>query len=104
MEYELLVASVIAVPFLAHWKVKGPVPEGVVLKLARLPGQSVRLVRALALVLVNTVKDARAQGFDVMLLVDAVRAVNVNPGDGEAAEAEMRQRGARPLRIEHVAP
>jgi len=52
----------------------------------------------------NTVKDARAQGFDVMLLVDAVRAVNVNPGDGEAAEAEMRQRGARPLRIEHVAP
>ena len=30
-------------------------PEGAVLKLARLLGQSVRLVRALALVLVNTV-------------------------------------------------
>ena len=52
----------------------------------------------------NTVKDARTQGFDVMLLVDAIRAVNVNPGDAEAAEAEMRQRGARPLRIEQVAP
>ncbi len=43
----------------------------------------------------NTVKDARALGYDVVLLTDAVRAVEVQPGDGERALAEMRGLGAR---------
>lgn len=43
----------------------------------------------------NTVKDARALGYDVVLLTDAVRAVEVQPGDGEKALAEMRGLGAR---------
>lgn len=41
----------------------------------------------------NTVKDAVSQGFEVVLLVDAVRAVDVHPGDGERALAGMRALG-----------
>jgi len=48
----------------------------------------------------NTVLDARKAGFDVLLLVDAVRAVNVKPGDGERAEREMRAAGAVATRFE----
>lgn len=43
----------------------------------------------------HTVLDALAAGFEAVLLVDAVRAVDVGPGDGEAAIERMRQRGAR---------
>lgn len=43
----------------------------------------------------NTVLDARAQGFGVLVLADAVRAVEVAPGDGERAMAKMKQAGAR---------
>jgi nicotinamidase/pyrazinamidase len=43
----------------------------------------------------NTVKDALALGYTVLLLTDAVRAVDVNPGDGERALAEMERLGAR---------
>jgi len=42
----------------------------------------------------STVRDARKAGFDVLLLADAVRAVNARPGDGERAEGEMRREGA----------
>jgi nicotinamidase/pyrazinamidase len=42
----------------------------------------------------NTVLDARKQGFRVKALEDAMRAVDVNPGDGERAIAEMRDAGA----------
>lgn len=42
----------------------------------------------------NTVKDALAAGFTTVLLLDAIRAVNVRPGDGAAAIAEMRRLGA----------
>jgi nicotinamidase/pyrazinamidase len=42
-----------------------------------------------------TVLDARKQGFDVHVLADAVRAVEVEPGDGERALEEMRQSGAQ---------
>ena len=42
----------------------------------------------------ETVRDARKHGFDVLLLLDAVRAVDVKPGDGERAEREMREAGA----------
>ena len=42
----------------------------------------------------NTVLDARRQGFRVRALTDAMRAVNLQPGDGERALAEMRAAGA----------
>lgn len=38
--------------------------------------------------------DARAAGFDYVVLVDAVRAVDVRPGDGERALAELAAGGA----------
>lgn len=45
----------------------------------------------------NTVRDARKAGFEVLLLQDAIRAVNVKPGDGERAEREMRELGSVPV-------
>jgi len=45
----------------------------------------------------NTVRDERKAGFEVLLLRDAIRAVNVKPGDGEHAEREMREVGAVPV-------
>jgi nicotinamidase/pyrazinamidase len=42
----------------------------------------------------NTVRDALAEGFEVVLLRDAIRPVDVKPGDGERAESEMRAKGA----------
>jgi nicotinamidase/pyrazinamidase len=42
----------------------------------------------------NTVKDALALRYAVVLLSDAVRAVDANPGDGERALEEMRRLGA----------
>lgn len=45
----------------------------------------------------NTVLDARAAGFEVLVLTDAVRAVELAPGDGERAIAKMEQAGARLL-------
>lgn len=49
-----------------------------------------------------TVKDALAAGFEAVVLVDAVRAVNVTPGDGERALGEMRALGAAVARSEDV--
>lgn len=43
----------------------------------------------------NTVRDALAQGFAVLLLEDAIRAVNVQPGDGAQAIAAMQACGAQ---------
>jgi len=43
----------------------------------------------------NTVLDALKEGFEVVALTDAIRAVDVNPGDGERALEEMRAAGAR---------
>jgi nicotinamidase/pyrazinamidase len=42
----------------------------------------------------NTVLDARKNGFEVKALENAMRAVDVNPGDGERAIEEMREAGA----------
>jgi nicotinamidase/pyrazinamidase len=47
----------------------------------------------------NTVKDALRQGFKVMLLLDAIRAVERHAGDGAAAIREMTALGARPVRV-----
>lgn len=39
--------------------------------------------------------DACREGFDVAVATDAIRAVEVEPGDGERALQEMREAGAR---------
>ena len=52
----------------------------------------------------NTVRDALAEGFEVLLLADAIRAVDVNAGDGTRAQGEMQKLGARPIRYEDLAP
>ncbi|MDE3242003.1 MAG: isochorismatase family protein [Nitrospirota bacterium] len=51
----------------------------------------------------NTVKDALALGYAVVLLRDAIRSVNVHPDDGANAEAEMLRLGATPARFEDLA-
>jgi nicotinamidase/pyrazinamidase len=43
----------------------------------------------------STVLDARREGFDVTVVEDAVRGVNVEPGDSERALQEMENAGAR---------
>ena len=45
----------------------------------------------------NTVKDALKNGFSVLLLTDAIRAVNVEPDDGKKAIREMIRLGAKCL-------
>ena len=40
-----------------------------------------------------TALDARREGFEVVVVEDAIRAVNVNPGDGKKAIEEMRAAG-----------
>jgi nicotinamidase/pyrazinamidase len=42
----------------------------------------------------NTVLDARSQSFEVLVLGDAIRAVNVHPDDGAKAIQKMREHGA----------
>ena len=42
----------------------------------------------------NTVLDARRLGFDVVVLEDAIRAVELAPGDSERALAAMKEAGA----------
>ncbi|HET7202694.1 MAG TPA: isochorismatase family protein [Steroidobacteraceae bacterium] len=42
----------------------------------------------------ETVRDALAAGYDVVVLRDAVRAVDAHPGDGARALAEIEARGA----------
>ena len=52
----------------------------------------------------NTVKDALKLGYQVLLLQDAVRAVNVHPDDGIRAEKEMTEKGAVPISFDMLAP
>jgi nicotinamidase/pyrazinamidase len=42
----------------------------------------------------NTVLDARREGFDVTVVADAMRGIDVRPGDSERALEEMRLAGA----------
>ncbi len=50
------------------------------------------------------VDDAVARGYAVVVLGDAVRAVDREPGDGARALAAMRARGALVVGREDVAP
>lgn len=49
-----------------------------------------------------TTQDARAAGFDVAVLTDAVRGVDLRPGDSERALEEMRAAGAREASLADV--
>ena len=53
--------------------------------------------------MLNTVKDALRLGYAAVLLVDGIRAVNVRPNDGQAAEEEMIGLSGVPLRFEDPA-
>ncbi len=50
----------------------------------------------------HTVLDALGKDYDVRLLVDAIRPVEVESGDGERAVAQMIEAGARPTTLETV--
>jgi len=50
----------------------------------------------------QSVLDAREHGLEVMVLADAVRAVNVQPGDDARAIEAMRQAGAAVLSSEEL--
>jgi nicotinamidase/pyrazinamidase len=47
-------------------------------------------------------QDALQENFKGMLLTDAIRAVDVQPGDGEAAIQAMIARGAAPVTLHMV--
>lgn len=47
----------------------------------------------------NTVVDGLAAGFEVLLATEAIRAVNINAGDGERALARMLDAGAMPVQL-----
>ncbi len=51
----------------------------------------------------NTVKDALSLGYEVLLMADGICAVNVQAGDGRAAEAEMVRLGAKPVTLGQIA-
>lgn len=50
----------------------------------------------------NTVKDALSRGFKVALLLDAMRAVDLHAGDGQAAIEEMIKQGAEPFQFSDI--
>lgn len=49
-----------------------------------------------------TALDGRKEGFEVVVLEDAVRAVNIEPGDGERAVDEMKKAGCVFLDSEEI--
>lgn len=51
----------------------------------------------------NTVRDALRLGYQVFLLGDAIRAVDVRPGNGLRAEEEMVRLGAQLITVEEIA-
>ncbi|MEF3074532.1 isochorismatase family protein [Methylobacter sp. Wu1] len=50
----------------------------------------------------NTVRDALALNYQVFLLTDAVRAINVQPQDGQKAIDEMIQKGAKLITLSMI--
>lgn len=49
----------------------------------------------------NTALDGLEEGFEVLLVAEAMRAVDVAPGDGERAMTRMLLAGAAPVRLSH---
>jgi nicotinamidase/pyrazinamidase len=49
-----------------------------------------------------TALDALAEGFDVTLLIDAIRGIDVEPGDSQAAVEQMVTAGARPRMLDDI--
>lgn len=49
-----------------------------------------------------SVLDALSEGFEVQLLADAIRAVDLHPGEGERAVEEMKEAGAVPTTTKWV--
>ncbi|MDO8586421.1 MAG: nicotinamidase [Armatimonadota bacterium] len=49
-----------------------------------------------------TTLDALSQGFEVILLTDAIRGIDVRPGDSQAAIRRMVEAGARPAVFDEV--
>lgn len=45
----------------------------------------------------NTVRDLLREGYEIYVLTDAIRAVDVNKGDGERALREMMEKGAKTI-------
>jgi nicotinamidase/pyrazinamidase len=52
----------------------------------------------------QSVLDGRKAGFDVVVLKDAIGAVDVSPGDGERALQEMRAAGAEITSTKELTP
>lgn len=50
-----------------------------------------------------SVLGALERGFEVLVLQDAIRGVDVQPGDSQRAIAEMQEKGARLVSLEEVA-
>ena len=50
----------------------------------------------------NTVRDALRLGYKVLLLGDAIRAVDAQPGDGTRAKEEMTKLGAQRITVQGV--
>ena len=53
--------------------------------------------------ILNTVKDALENRYQVYVLNDAIRAVNVHPDDGHKAEQEMIAKGALLITLDQCA-
>lgn len=51
----------------------------------------------------NTARDALQLGYQVFVLVDAIRAVDVQPGDGQRAVEEMIALGAKCISLQKLA-
>jgi nicotinamidase/pyrazinamidase len=74
---------------------------------ARLHARGVRRVVVCGLAtdycVLNTVVDARENGFEVIIVPEAMRAVDVAPGDGERAIARMTALGAMTATVDMLA-
>ena len=53
--------------------------------------------------ILNTTRDGIQLGYQMFVLVDAIRAVNVRPGDGQRAIEEMIVLGAKIISLENLA-
>ncbi|RMF23974.1 MAG: nicotinamidase [Deltaproteobacteria bacterium] len=75
---------------------------------SRLRGLGVRRVFVCGLAtdycVASTVADALASGFETVVVEDAIRAVDVEPGDGERAKGRMCESGARMIGSSDIAP